>query len=118
MTIDGLLTFLAVLVAVCTITSRAQRLNLSLKIRIWHWAAIILLLLAVHVLELPKIVAALPSVPPVADWVLEPKETAYLLLIAGVVCLGALIHFSPLPRNRVRRLGQLIDELTVNGQMV
>ncbi|MDF3831446.1 hypothetical protein P3W85_00490 [Cupriavidus basilensis] len=118
MTIDGLLTFLALLIAVYTIMSRAQRLNLSLKIRIWHWAAIILLLLAVHVLELPKIVAALPRVPPVADWVLEPKEAAYLLLLAGALCLGVLIHFSPLPRSRVRRLGQLIDELTVNGQTV
>lgn len=37
MTIDGLLTFLALLVAMYTITSRAQRLNPLLKIRAWHW---------------------------------------------------------------------------------
>lgn len=83
MTIDGLLTFLALLVAVYTITSRAQRLNLSLKIRAWHWAALLVLFVAVHMLELPKVIAALPHVPPVANWVLDPKEVAYLLLIGG-----------------------------------
>jgi hypothetical protein len=116
MTIDGLLTFLALLVAVYALTSRAQRLNLLLKIRIRHWAAIILLLVAVHILELSKVLAALPRLPPVADWVLDPKEVAYLLLVVGVIFFGVLIHFSPLPRNHVQRLGKLIDELTVNGQ--
>lgn len=116
MTIDGLLTFLALLVAVYTITSRAQRLNLSLKIRAWHWAALLVLFIAVHILELPKVIAALPYVPCVANWVLDPKEVAYLLLIGCLILFGAFIHFSHLPRNRVFRLGQLIDELTVNGQ--
>ena len=118
MTIDGLLTFLALLVAVYAITSRAQRLTLVLKIRFWHWAGMILLLVAVHILELPKVVAALPRLLPVSDWVLDPKEAAYLLLVLGVIWFGVLIHFSQLPRNRVQRLGQLIDELTVNGQTV
>ena len=118
MTIDGLLTFLALLVAVYTITSRAQRLNLSLKIRAWHWAVLLELFITVHMLELPKVIAVLPRVPPVANWILDPKEVAYLLLISGVILIGAFIHLSPLPRNRVLRLGQLIDELTENGQTV
>ena len=118
MTIDGLLTFLALLVAVYTITSRAQRLNLSLKIRAWHWAVLLVLFITVHMLELPKVIAVLPRVPPVANWILDPTEVAYLLLISGVILIGAFIHLSPLPRNRVLRLGQLIDELTENGQTV
>lgn len=67
--------------------------------------------MAVHILELPKLIAVLPNVPPFDKWVLDPKEAAYLLLIGGAICFGALIHVSPLPRNRVLRLGQLIDEL-------
>lgn len=117
MTIDGLLTFLALLVAVYAIMSRAQRLNLFLKIRIWHWAAIIVLLVGVHVLEFPKVLAALPRLFSVADWV-DPREAAYLLLVGGMMFLGMLIHLSPLPRNRAQRLAHLIDELTVNGQTV
>lgn len=117
MTIDGLLTFLTLLVAVYAIMSRAQRLNLVLKIRVWHWAAIIVLLVAVHVLELPKVLAALPRLLPVADWV-DPKEAAYLLLVGGLMFLGMIIYLSPLPRNRVQRLAHLIDALTVSGQMV
>ncbi|MCD4485959.1 hypothetical protein LQR31_15915 [Chromobacterium vaccinii] len=116
MTIDGLLTFLTLLVAVYALTSRAQRLNLLLKIRIWHWLISLLLLAIVHILEFPMIFAISPALQSIIIKIKNPKEVAYLVLLTGVVFIGFSIHLSPLPRNRAQRLNQLIATLTTNGE--
>ena len=116
MTIDGLLTFLALLVAVFALSTRAQRLNLRLKLRVWHVVVALLGGIAVHMLELPEVLAKLPHIPEPKQWFMDPKEIAYLVVLAVSALVGLHMWCSPLPKGKVYQLRLVVDELAGRGQ--
>lgn len=74
MTIDGFLTFLALLVAVSAVMSRAQRLNLLLKVRASDIVIAVFAFIAVNVLEFYEPLAKAGWFPDSAWWLLKPNE--------------------------------------------
>jgi hypothetical protein len=116
MTIDGLLTLLALLVAVFTVMSRAQRLNIWLKVRLAHILVICLAVIAIIALELYDALFKLGWVPCSEAWPLKPNEIAFLGVIIGLPIVAASIHFAALPQSRLNRLRNLIEELMKTDQ--
>ena len=118
MTIDGLLTFLALLVAVFAVMSRAQRLNLSLKVRASDIVIAVFAFIAINVLEFYGPLTKVGLFPDSACWLLKPNELAYLTVVISVLAIPFSIYIAQLPRNKVHRLRDLVEELTTQGQHV
>lgn len=118
MTIDGFLTFLSLLVAVLAVMNRAQRLNIWLKVKLIHILAIFLLFIAIFALELYDSLFRLGWVPCAEVWPLKPNEIAFLGVIIGLPVLAAWIYFDVLPRSRLNRLRNLIEELMKTDQYI
>lgn len=118
MTLDGLLTFFALLVAVFAVMSRAQRLNLSLKVRASDIAIALVAFITVNILEFYEPLAKAGWFPDSAYWILKPNELAYLVVLISVLVIPFSIHIARLPRNKIHRLRDLVEELTTQGQYV
>lgn len=118
MTIDGLLTFLALLVAVFAVMSRAQRLNLLLKIRASDIVIAIFAFITINVLEFYEPLAKAGWFPDSACLILKPNELAYLAVLISILAIPFSIYIAQLPRNKVHRLRELVEELTTQGQYV
>ncbi len=118
MTIDGLLTFWALLVAVFAVMSRAQRLNLALKVRSSDIVIAGSAFIIVNALEFYEPLAKAGWFPNVSCWGLKPNELAYLVVLISVLAIPLSIYIAHLPRSKIHRLRDLVEELTTQGQHV
>jgi len=117
-TIDGFLTFLALLVAVFTVMSRAQRLNFVLKIRLVHILVIVLAFIVIIVLEFYDSLFKLGWVSCSAAWPLKPNEFAFLCLLVSGPLVAVCVHKASLPQNKLHLFRDLVEELMKTDQYV
>lgn len=116
MTIDGFLTFLALIVAVYAVMPRDLRLNIWLKVRPTHVGLMLLAFLAVNVLELYGPLLSHDWVPDPAHWALKPSDLAYLIVLGSIFIFVVLIRVTPLAPGKLNTLRDLVAELSSKGQ--
>ena len=118
MTIDGLLTFWALLVAVFAVMSRTQRLNLSLKVRASDIVIAVSAFIAVNFLEFYEPLSKTGWLPDSTCWLFKPNELAYFVVLISVLAIPFSIYISNLPRNKIYRLRDLVEELSTQDQYI
>jgi len=113
MTVDTLLTLLALLTAVYAVLSRTRRLDVSLRLRWLDWLiAIVALLLAHYLLFYPFFMSIGCAVAwPVERASFPPRDAAYLLVVAIIAFLIWRSRRGKLPRHKIGQFRDLVTSL-------
>ena len=113
MSIDGLLTLSALIVAIYTVIPRSVRMRLNLTLGWPNILILILVTVGIHYLvfypSLPRewIIVFWPTRP----WLLEPPKVAYIVVVLVFLYYALYARFRSIPIRRVSRLRDLFDEL-------
>lgn len=116
MTIDGFLTFLALIVAVYAVMPRDLRLNIWLKVRPAYLGLLILAFMAVNALELYGPLQSHGWVPDPTHWALRPGDLAYLVVLGSIFIFAVLVRVTPLAQGKLNTLRDLVAELSSKDQ--